>query len=237
MTASTDDLENSLRLLSLIHSLDSALPIGGSSHAFGLETYIEMCIITNIPQLEAFLQNQLHSTLVRFDGYALKSMYLAIYDEDLWKLSLLDKIVHVQRSPRESRESARQLGHRMLHIYKIYYPNIPYDELESSIQEYRSYGTLLTIFAWTMYHLKIRCDDAVQGYLYTAVATWVNCGLQHMTLDLTEAPNIINRLMPEISHQWQVASEGMPERLASYGMEQEMATVPSESLYSKLFTI
>jgi urease accessory protein len=42
-------------LLSYVQLLDSALPIGGFSHSFGLETFVQHNKVTNIQELEVYI--------------------------------------------------------------------------------------------------------------------------------------------------------------------------------------
>src|SRR5690554_609953 len=91
-------------LLSYVQLLDSALPIGGFSHSFGLETFVQHNKVTNIQELERYILSQIHASLVRLEGLAIKGVYLALGEEDLWRICLFDKIVYVQRCPRESRD-------------------------------------------------------------------------------------------------------------------------------------
>lgn len=99
-------MNSGTKLLRYVQLLDSALPIGGFSHSFGLEAYTHDGTVQNTAQLEQFIRSQLHSSLVRLDGLAIKGVYQAIKQQDAALLALYDKRVHAQRSPRELRKAA-----------------------------------------------------------------------------------------------------------------------------------
>lgn len=92
-------MHSGTKLLRYVQLLDSALPIGGFSHSFGLEAYTHDGRIRTTAKLEQFIRGQLHSSLVRLDGLAIKGVYQAIEQQDAALLALYDKRVHAQRTP------------------------------------------------------------------------------------------------------------------------------------------
>ena len=127
---------NETAFFSYVQLLDSALPIGGFAHSFGLETYVQRGLVTNPAQLEAYIRGQIRHSLVRLDGPAVKGICRAIADHDMWRVALIDKIVHVQRVPRESREGLHQMGRRLLELGKKLYPDFALTRLEEALQRY-----------------------------------------------------------------------------------------------------
>lgn len=92
-------MQSGTKLLRYVQLLDSALPIGGFSHSFGLEAYTHDGTIRTITELEQFIRSQLHSSLIRIDGLAIKGVYQAMEEQDSALLALYDKRVHAQRTP------------------------------------------------------------------------------------------------------------------------------------------
>jgi urease accessory protein len=223
------------RLLSYVQLLDSALPIGGFSHSFGLETYVQNEQIQTIQELEQFITSQIHSNLVRLDGLALKGIYQSIEQEDLCKVCLLDKMIHIQRTPRESREGMHKMGKRLLRLAKTLYPWMDFGPLELAFSKYGGYGSLPTIHAWISYHLEIPCDEAVKGYLYSSCVTLVNSALRLMSIGQTDGQVMIQKMISVIDVEWEQACKEQIDHLHSFSVVHEIQSMNHETLYSRLF--
>ncbi|MEB3103369.1 urease accessory protein UreF [Ferviditalea candida] len=222
------------RFLYYVQMLDSALPIGGFSHSFGLETYVQNGKVSTMEDLEDYVLSQIHNSWVRLEGLAIKGMYTAIANDDMWSLGLYDKIIHVQRTPLESRQGLHKMGKRLLRLAKSLYPFISFSELESSIKEY-GIGTLPTIHAWIAYHLELPVDDAVKGYLYSSVVMVTNSALRLMSIGQTDGQMIIRRAIPVIEEEWKKIRDLPVEQLHSFSVAQEIRSMNHEILYSRLF--
>lgn len=228
-------MHSGTRLLSYAQLLDSALPIGGFSHSFGLESYVQEGLITTIGQLESYISGQIHSSLARFDGIAIKGIYDALDRNDIRALCTIDTILHVQRSPRESRDGLYKMGRRLLRLASSLYPCMDVTALEAGLQEYNGFGVLPTVHAWIGYHLEIPCDDAVLGYLYTSTVMAVNSAMRLMPIGQTEGQVLIRRMMPVLEEQWREVEGLAFEQMHTFALAQEIRAMNHETLYSRLF--
>jgi len=222
-------------LLSYAQLLDSALPIGGFSHSFGLETFVQQNKVTSIQQLEQYITSQIHGSLVRLEGLAVKGVYLAVAEDDLWRVCLFDKIVHVGRTPRESREGLQKMGKRLIKLGHTLYPEAELQKLEQAISQQGGYGTLPIVHAWVSYKLGVPLDDAVKGYLYTSLTTMVNSALRLMSLGQTEGQLLIRRMLAIIDQQWDIVRDMPAEQLHTFTPAHDIRAMQHETLYSRLF--
>jgi len=221
--------------LSFVQLLDSALPIGGFSHSFGLETYVQQGKVATVAQLEQYMAGQIHSSLVRMDGLAIKGVYGAIPEQNWETVARLDAIIHVQRAPRESREGMHKMGRRLIKLGKSLYPEAKLPQLEELLERYRGYGTYPIVFAWIARHLDMELDAAVHGYLYTSVQTMVNSALRLMSIGQTEGQLLIRRMQQTAEQEWTAASALPPDQLHSFSAAHDIGAMQHETLYSRLF--
>jgi len=222
-------------LLSYVQLLDSALPIGGFSHSFGLETFVQQNRVTNIQQLEQYIIGQIHASLVRLEGLAIKGIFLAMEEDDLWRVCLFDKIIHVQRTPRESREGLQKMGKRLIKLGHTLYPEADLRKLERGLELHGGYGTLPVVHAWISFKLRVPLDEAVKGYLYTSLTTMVNSALRLMSLGQTEGQLLIRRMLTVIDQQWDTVRKLPAEQLHAFTPAHDIRAMQHETLYSRLF--
>ncbi|MEC0106743.1 urease accessory UreF family protein [Paenibacillus taichungensis] len=228
-------MHSGTKLLCYVQLLDSALPIGGFSHSFGLEAYTHDGRIRTIAQLEQFIRGQLHSSLVRLDGLAIKGVYQAIEQQDAALLALYDKRVHAQRTPRELRESGHKMGKRLLKLARSLYPWMDFSLIDEAVQEHGAFCGITTIHGYINYQLEIGMEEAVTGHLYTSVNAYVNSALRLLPIGQTDAQMLIQKLLNDIDSEWSQIRDDDPEDMHSFGIAQEIYAMRHESLPARLF--
>lgn len=216
--------------------LDSALPIGGFSHSFGLETLVQEGRVTTPAHLREFIEAMLRFSWSAVDALAVKAVYewapAARWDE-LWSL---DRMQHMQRSAMETREGTVKMGRRLYQLARAMYPDLEWEPLASALQGGRCPGTHPLIHGWVARQLGVPLSMAAEGYLYQCALTAVNSGLRLMSLGQTEGQRLLASLMPVIAEAWRQTS-GLDPLEDGYGSVPliEAAMMRHEGLYSRLF--
>lgn len=223
------------RLLQYVQLLDSALPIGGFSHSFGLETYVQDGTITTARQLEEYIYGQIESSLCCLEGLAIKGMYEALEHDNLHEVNRLDRILHVQRTPRESREALLKMGRRLIKLASTLYPFMDWNKFKHALDDYGGVGTLPTVHTWVCYELNVELDDAVKGYMYSSVSNMVNSAVRLMSIGQTEGQQMIARSIEIIQSAWQKNKHLPVSSLHTYASAQEIRAMQHEHLPSRLF--
>ncbi|MEY8744240.1 urease accessory protein UreF [Paenibacillus tundrae] len=228
-------MHSGTKLLRYVQLLDSALPIGGFSHSFGLEAYTHDGTVRTTSELETFIRSQLHASLVRLDGLAIKGVYEAIDQEDATLLALYDKQVHAQRTPRELRESGHKMGKRLLKLARSLYPQMDFSLIDIAIHEHGAFCGITTVHGYINHRLDIGLDEAVIGHLYTSVNAYVNSALRLLPIGQTEAQMLIHTLLNVIELEWNQVRGDDPDDMHSFGIAQEIYAMRHESLPARLF--
>ena len=107
---SEDSLASFDWLSTLLHTTDSAYPIGGFAHSAGLEGMVALDHIRTAEDLKQFLHREVAATLASVELPLLHHAWLATTAQDDGLLQLLDQTSEAVRFAAEQRQASRRLG-------------------------------------------------------------------------------------------------------------------------------
>lgn len=229
-------MNDSASWLAYSQLLDSALPIGGFSHSFGLETLVQHGRIVTRDELRDYIVSMLYGGWAPVDALAVKAVYCfapAGRWDDLWEV---DRVQHAQRLAAETRQGVAKMGRRLLQLGRAMYPDAAWAPLADAMAAGRCIGAHPLVHGWLAWQLGVPLAMAAEGYLYACVVTCVNSGLRLMSLGQTDGQRLIASLLPDIQSAWREAADLDP-LTDGYGntLRAEIAMMRHEGLYSRLF--
>lgn len=98
----------------LLQVNDALFPIGGYSHSYGLETYIQKGIVHDEDSAQEFIHKRLKYNFSYNEFMAVRLAFEYALREDLEAISRLEEIMEAGKIPRETREASRKLGSRFI---------------------------------------------------------------------------------------------------------------------------
>ena len=98
----------------LLQVNDALFPIGGYSHSYGLETYIQKGIVHDEDSAEEFIHKRLEYNFLYNEFLAVRLGWEYAVSGDLTAISRLEEIMEAGKIPRETREASRKLGSRFI---------------------------------------------------------------------------------------------------------------------------
>ncbi|WP_207952894.1 urease accessory protein UreF [Paenibacillus agricola] len=222
--------------LSYLQLLDSALPIGGFSHSFGLETLVQNGTVQKPAHLKQYVETMLTQSWAPIDALAVKAVYVYAPSgqwETLWQV---DQMQHVQRTAYETREGVVKMGRRLLQLGLSIYPDLRWGLLQEAIREQKCFGAHPLIHGWLAYHLQVPLTMAAEGYLYACTMTCINSGLRLMSIGQTEGQRVLAEMLPIIAEAWRNA-EHLDPVMDGFGNTPmaDISMMQHENLYSRLF--
>lgn len=178
-------------ILSLFQLCDSNFPTGAFSHSNGLETYIQDGRVHDQVTFLQWLDVYLNEQLIYSDGLACHLVYEALVENDVEKVWSVDRLLHVQNLPRETREGTQRVGQRMLKLVDVLYDIPTLKAYGEKIQTKQSFGHPAIVFAMVGRHLDIPTMPTTMYYLYSAISSLVQNAVRAIPLGQTAGQKIL----------------------------------------------
>jgi urease accessory protein len=218
---------------------DSALPTGGFSHSYGLETFVARGETDLAALLEAFIQAGLGT--VECPSFVLA--YRAAAGRNLKQLLELDQTAEAMKIPREWREAGAQTGRRLLVISQtlaLYHDRIKkaevWREYNSSVMAAEAPGQY-PVVAGVLYQLMgFPIYAAVLSFATVSLRNIINAAVRMVPLGQTDGLKLQclfhRQLEKTVAEALEISSL---DELGGFAPEYELAGMEHECLYTRLF--
>jgi urease accessory protein len=209
-------LADEISLLRLLQLADSAIPIGGSAHSFGLETMAEEGSIAP-ESVETFLHDHLQ------EAGALEAAFV----RRSWRAHIRGDIsleFGARRPARESREASLKLGRRFGELVNAL---IGAPVVETELHYCVAFGAAGAV-------LGIAENAVTLAYLHQSMAGFVSACQRLMPLGQVAASKILWNLKPSIERAAQVEMDQL-EEVWCFSPYPELASMRHGLLETRLF--
>ena len=220
----------------LLQINDSLFPIGGYSHSYGLETYIQKGLVNDGSTARLYIENRLRYSLLYTDLLAVRLAYEAAAKEDLEKLEELEDVLDASKIPMELREASRKLGSRFVktlrHMEISWKKDIfqKYQELRRG--KVTSHPCAYGVFCCAA---GIPLEDSMAAFLYAQTSAMVTNCVKTIPLSQSEGQKILLSLHQVLEEVLFFVTTAGEEMFCASTPGFDLRAIQHESLYSRLY--
>lgn len=168
--------ENSINpLVFLIHICDPLLPIGGFTHSYGLETYVQKGIVHDAGSSRKYMESYLLNNYLYNDLLAVKLAWEHTENLDLEGVCRLDKLLCATKTPRELRMASVKLGIRFAKIVDtVFKDNDFFNSYKSKVKSGECAGHYSIMFGISAKLFNIEKMAALSAISYNTASSIIN---------------------------------------------------------------
>ena len=221
-----------LRLLQLG---DSALPIGGYSHSWGLEAAIDRGLVHNALSLEQWARLWLQHTVGPLEGVVVAAVSRAVLSEDWAVAPQANDLLWAAPMPPTVRRASRDMGEQLLGLAEVW----PWAAV--AVKALRSRATTLNqwqhapVFATLAAAAGGQPKEAIGVYLHQAVLGILSAGVRVIPIGHTHGQQVLARLHGDIETLAGTLANRKLETAGSYCPAYEVLCHAQSQLYTRIF--
>lgn len=220
----------------LLQVNDALFPIGGYSHSYGLETYIQKGIVHDEDSAEEFIHKRLEYNFLYNEFLAVRLGWEYAVSGDLTAISRLEEIMEAGKIPRETREASRKLGSRFiktLSALEIPRENRVFEEYREarkgkSVHHAVAYGVFCGAAGITR-------EEALEHFLYAQTSAMVTNCVKTIPLSQSSGQKLLSGCYPLLQKLTREVKELGEEWLGLSGPRFDLRCMQHEGLYSRIY--
>ncbi|MDU1042251.1 MAG: urease accessory protein UreF [Clostridiales bacterium] len=220
----------------LLQINDALFPIGGYSHSYGLETYIQRDVVKDTNSAAEFIQKRLKYNSCYNELAFVRFAWDCAKQGNLVKLQELDEIADAGKTPREIREASQKLGSRFVKTVEKMGVNfispIFTEYVESRKGEYTHHAVAYGVLCASA---GIPLDDALKAFCYSTTSNLVVTCVKTIPLSQSDGQSILTGLYETFDEVIEKTKEISWKELGLSSPGFDLRCIQHEVLYSRLY--
>ncbi len=218
--------------LFLLQLGDSALPVGGYSHSWGLEAAIERGDVRDPPTLERWARLWLHNSLGPCEGVVVAAVCRAAAAADWPLVAAANDLLDATLAPPTLRHASREMGGQLLNLAEAWQWARPSLTLPARGERAWHHAP---VFATLAACAGAAPADALLVYLHQAAMGVIGAGVRAVPVGHTHGQQVLSRLHDDIRTLADELAGRELETAGSFCPAYEVLCDAQTHLYTRLF--
>jgi len=218
-----------LRLLQLG---DSALPIGGYSHSWGLEAAIDRGLVRDAVTLERWTDSWLSHTLAPCEGVIVAATSRAVLGDDWPEVVRANALLVASLTPPTLRHASREMGQQLAGLAEVWPWALPYVSRLREIGEGWHHAPVFAVLAAAAPATPL---EALSVYLHQAALGVISAGVRGIPIGHTHGQQVLARLHERIRELAEEGAERELDTAGGFSPSYEVLCDAQTRLYTRLF--
>lgn len=220
-------------IFNILQLAGGTFPGGGFSQSWGLETYVEKGIVTDVHTLKEFTDVYMNSVLARAEVPLVIGVMKALSAGDHDRLEELENLSLASKLTKESREAALKMGNAFMRILS---ESLEDHKLADLYKKFKKKGiTYPTAYGIVISNLDITEKDAASAYIFSSVNAIIQSAVKLIPLGNTEAQKVLYELGGAMDRAADKAFDMDPDDIVTFCPGLDIAGMEHETLKVRLY--
>lgn len=220
----------------LLQINDALFPIGGYSHSYGLETYIQKNLVADAAQARDYIEHKLDAGFLTGDFLAMRLAWEAADARDTQAMARLDAVITASKAPAELRSASLKLGSRFIKTVD----RLPIPWQSSFFVAYcdgpKGYPYHHAgVYGAFCASVGIGLEEALTHFLYAQTSAMVTACVKSIPLSQTDGQKILYGLAPRMKAMVAEVQTLTAEDLFTSAPGFDIRSMEHEALYSRIY--
>lgn len=233
--------------LHLLQLGDSALPIGGYSHSWGLEAAIDRGLARDAAGLESWVRSWLRQVVGPLEGIIVAAVCRAVQQKNWPAIKHANDLLQASLTPDTLRSASSEMGQQLLALAEAWpWSGIRSQESGISKEEIIALTPVschrtpdswhhAVVFATLAAATGASPEETVAVYLHQAAMGVIGAGVRAIPIGHTHGQQILARLHGELNDLAHELAERELETAGSFSPAYEILCHAQTQLYTRLF--
>ncbi len=219
--------------LHLLQLGDSALPIGGYSHSWGLEAAIDSGLVRDAVSLEGWVRSWLAQVLGPLEGVIVAAVCRAVQQEDWPAVLEANDLLEASLTSSTLRSASHEMGEQLLTLAEVWpwaFDRVVALRTTQNAPEWHHAVVFSTLAA-----SEAESEQTVAVYLHQAALGMIGAGVRAIPIGHTHGQQILARLHDDINDLAAELATRDIETAGSFSPAYEILCHAQTQLYTRLF--
>lgn len=217
----------------LLQTADSAFPVGGFAHSFGLEGMVQAELIKTSKDLNHFIHKTWLPSVTHIDFPVIRLCADAV--DNTKELILLDQLAWASRATVEIRKAQQQMGAQRLQLVARLTKNPLLEKMNDKVVAGEWMANWPCVWGIEAAAMKISLHTVMQAYAYQGLSGILAAALKLISIGPTESQELLMRGLKEVPHAIRASTDIAKEDIGWFTPALDIASAKHETAYSRIF--